>query len=177
MQTHRIEFRHVEWFRVRTNEKRLHTHTRLLIPAYIPTRRTQDPRTHSLTRRFVTLSLSPSLSVYIIHSRLMYAAAREDPAELEKTFPPLNTGRVPMGDVFTSCNWVLRDGCVIPHFPFPGLVFFFWLMGCVYVCRAPKTATKRVFLITDEDNPHPGPGTKQLVTSARTTLIVRYLFF
>ncbi|CAA7265755.1 unnamed protein product [Cyclocybe aegerita] len=73
-------------------------------------------------------------------------AAREDPDELRKTFPPLTHGRVPMGDVFTSCNWVLRDG-------------------------APKTASKRVFLITDEDNPHPSTSSKQLITSARTTLI------
>lgn len=38
---------------------------------------------------------------------------------------------------------------------------------------APKTASKRVFLITDEDNPHAGKANKQLTTSARTTLIVR----
>ncbi|KAJ7886723.1 SPOC like C-terminal domain-containing protein [Mycena leptocephala] len=74
-------------------------------------------------------------------------AFREDPEELKSQFPPLNDGkRVAMGDVFTSCNWVLRDG-------------------------APKTASKRVFLITDEDDPHSGPGAKQLVKSARTTLI------
>ncbi|KAF8224427.1 Ku DNA-binding complex, Ku70 subunit [Tricholoma matsutake] len=73
-------------------------------------------------------------------------AAREDPEDLKNTFPPLTGNRVPMGDVFTSCNWVLRDG-------------------------APKTATKRVFLITDEDDPHPGSGSNQLITSARTTLI------
>ncbi|KAF8214122.1 SPOC like C-terminal domain-containing protein [Mycena galopus ATCC 62051] len=74
-------------------------------------------------------------------------AFREDPEELKTQFPPLADGkRVAMGDVFTSCNWVLRDG-------------------------APKTASKRVFLITDEDDPHSGPGSKQLVNSARTTLI------
>ncbi|KAJ6486472.1 SPOC like C-terminal domain-containing protein [Mycena vitilis] len=74
-------------------------------------------------------------------------AFREDPDELKNNFPPLKDGkRVAMGDVFTSCNWVLRDG-------------------------APKTASKRVFLITDEDDPHSGPGSKQLVNSARTTLI------
>jgi hypothetical protein len=37
---------------------------------------------------------------------------------------------------------------------------------------APKTATKRVFLITDEDNPHPSSGKERLTTSARTTLVV-----
>ena len=42
---------------------------------------------------------------------------------------------------------------------------------------APKTASKRVFLVTDEDNPHPGKGSKQLITSARTTLIVRKFAF
>ncbi|KAF9477739.1 Ku DNA-binding complex, Ku70 subunit [Pholiota conissans] len=73
-------------------------------------------------------------------------AALEDQRELRTEFPPLTEGRVPMGDVFTSCNWVLRDG-------------------------APKTASKRVFLITDEDNPHPGLGSHQLTTSARTTLV------
>ncbi|KAJ6615653.1 Ku DNA-binding complex Ku70 subunit [Mycena sp. CBHHK59/15] len=73
-------------------------------------------------------------------------AFREDPEELKNNFPPLTGKRVAMGDVFTSCNWVLRDG-------------------------APKTASKRVFLITDEDDPHSGPGSKQLVTSSRTTLI------
>ncbi|KAJ3554418.1 hypothetical protein NM688_g3122 [Phlebia brevispora] len=72
-------------------------------------------------------------------------AAREDSNLLRDTFPPLADGRVPMGDVFTSCNWVMRDG-------------------------APKTATKRVFLITDEDDPHPGAAKDRLITSARTTL-------
>ncbi|KAG2115015.1 SPOC like C-terminal domain-containing protein [Suillus clintonianus] len=71
-------------------------------------------------------------------------AAREDPDLLKSTFPPLTGKKMPMGDVFTSCNWVLRDG-------------------------APKTASKRVFLITDDDNPN--PGSKQLITSARTTLL------
>ncbi|KAL0945330.1 hypothetical protein HGRIS_000828 [Hohenbuehelia grisea] len=73
-------------------------------------------------------------------------AARENPDELREAFPPLTDKRVPMGDVFTSCNWVLRDG-------------------------APKTASKRVFLITDEDDPHSGAGSQQLITSARNTLI------
>ncbi|KAF9456442.1 SPOC like C-terminal domain-containing protein [Collybia nuda] len=73
-------------------------------------------------------------------------AAREDPNELRTTIPPLTGKRVAISDVITSCNWVLRDG-------------------------APKTATKRVFLITNEDNPNPGPGSWQLMTSARTTLI------
>ncbi|KZT27230.1 SPOC domain-like protein [Neolentinus lepideus HHB14362 ss-1] len=74
-------------------------------------------------------------------------AARDDPEFLRTEFPPLSGNkRVPMGDVFTSCNWVLRDG-------------------------APKTATKRVFLITDEDDPHPGAGGQRLITSSQTTLL------
>jgi hypothetical protein len=41
---------------------------------------------------------------------LYQTAAREDPSLLSKEFPPLPVGKkVPMGDVFTSCNWVLRD--------------------------------------------------------------------
>ncbi|KAI6043106.1 SPOC like C-terminal domain-containing protein [Pisolithus marmoratus] len=70
--------------------------------------------------------------------------AREDPEHLEKTFPPLSGTKMPMGDVFTSCNWVLRDS-------------------------APKIASKRVFLITDDDNPN--PASTKMLTSARTTLI------
>ncbi|KAM5544081.1 hypothetical protein V8D89_002267 [Ganoderma adspersum] len=72
--------------------------------------------------------------------------ARENPEMLREEFPPMEDKRVPVGDVFTSCNWVMRDG-------------------------APKTATKRVFFITDEDDPHPGAGSSRLITSARTTLI------
>ncbi|KAI9067712.1 ku70-like protein [Trametes sanguinea] len=72
--------------------------------------------------------------------------ARENPDMLQETFSPMTDGRVPVGDVFTSCNWVMRDG-------------------------APKTATKRIFFITDEDNPHPGAKNARLMTSARTTLI------
>lgn len=74
--------------------------------------------------------------------------AQLQPNLLRETFPPVEGKRVAMGDVFTSCNWVLRDG-------------------------APKTATKRVFLITDECDPHAGfdGANQQLITSARTTLI------
>ncbi|KAG8751333.1 ATP-dependent DNA helicase II subunit 1 [Serendipita sp. 396] len=39
--------------------------------------------------------------------------------------------RIPLGDLFSACNWLLRE-------------------------QAPKTATKRVFLVTDEDDPHSG---------------------
>jgi ATP-dependent DNA helicase 2 subunit 1 len=44
------------------------------------------------------------------------SAAREDPDYLRATFPPLEGARVPIGDVFTSCNWVLRDGYVPESF-------------------------------------------------------------
>ncbi|KAK2467237.1 hypothetical protein APHAL10511_000786 [Amanita phalloides] len=72
--------------------------------------------------------------------------ARENPNELRNTFPPITERKMPMGDVFTSCNWIFRDG-------------------------APKTAVKRIFLITDEDNPHGATRSQQLLTSARTTLV------
>ncbi|KAG8823837.1 ATP-dependent DNA helicase II subunit 1, partial [Serendipita sp. 401] len=39
--------------------------------------------------------------------------------------------RIPLGDLFSACNRLLRE-------------------------QAPKTATKRVFLVTDEDDPHSG---------------------
>lgn len=38
------------------------------------------------------------------------AAARKDPDYLRETFPPLQGSRAAMGDVFTSCNWTMRDG-------------------------------------------------------------------
>ncbi|KAI0636286.1 ku70-like protein [Trametes polyzona] len=72
--------------------------------------------------------------------------ARENPETLRETFPPMEGKRIPVGDVFTSCNWVMRDG-------------------------VPKTATKRIFYITDEDDPHPGPSGHRLMTSARTNII------
>ncbi|KAI0288957.1 SPOC like C-terminal domain-containing protein [Russula brevipes] len=59
---------------------------------------------------------------------------------------PSTDKHIPVGDLFTSCNWVLRDG-------------------------APKLATKRVFLITDNDDPLAGSHNPRLITSARTTLI------
>lgn len=36
---------------------------------------------------------------------------------------------------------------------------------------APKSATKRIFLITDNDNPHTGKGRERLILTARTTLV------
>ncbi|KAH7106410.1 Ku DNA-binding complex, Ku70 subunit [Auriculariales sp. MPI-PUGE-AT-0066] len=55
--------------------------------------------------------------------------AIDDPESLRNSYPPYSK-HAPTGDVFQSCNWILRD-------------------------QAAKTGTKRVFLITDEDNPHP----------------------
>lgn len=46
------------------------------------------------------------------------------------------------------------------------------MFGLLRHTSASKTAIKRVFLITDQDNPHPGEGGTQLSTSARTTLVV-----
>jgi ATP-dependent DNA helicase 2 subunit 1 len=40
----------------------------------------------------------------------MIAEARRQPKLLREMFPPVDK-KVPMGDVFTSCNWVMRDGC------------------------------------------------------------------
>ncbi|KAG5352384.1 hypothetical protein C0989_002575 [Termitomyces sp. Mn162] len=112
------------------------------------TRKTATTRIQSELKKntFAYQPISPLGAPTIQELIRLLDDAREDPETLRKAFPPLQGKRVPMGDVFTSCNWVLRDG-------------------------APKTATKRVFLITDEDNPHSGPGSQQLITSARTTLI------
>ncbi|KAH9043941.1 SPOC like C-terminal domain-containing protein [Lactarius pseudohatsudake] len=70
--------------------------------------------------------------------------ARDNPDLLSEEYPPTDK-HIPVGDLFTSCNWILRDG-------------------------APKSASKRVFLITDNDDPHPGLHNPRLITSARTTL-------
>ncbi|EJD06786.1 ku70-like protein [Fomitiporia mediterranea MF3/22] len=71
--------------------------------------------------------------------------AKDNHKWLRYEFPP-SEKQVPLGDVFTSCNWALRDGM-------------------------PKSGIKRIFLITDEDDPHPGAKNAQLVTSAQTTLL------
>lgn len=42
---------------------------------------------------------------------------------------------------------------------------------------ATKSGVKRIFLITDQDDPHPGARNAQLVTVARTTLLVSPHFF
>lgn len=69
--------------------------------------------------------------------------ARDNPDLLSEEYPPTDK-HIPVGDLFTSCNWILRDG-------------------------APKSATKRVFLITDNDDPLAGLHNPRLITSARTT--------
>lgn len=86
----------------------------------------------------------------------------------KETFPPVTDRRVPIGDVFTSCNWVIRDG--LAHHTHGSIYVECTETYCLD--RAPKTATKRIFLITDEDDPHPGLSGTRLMTSARTTLIV-----
>ncbi|KAG6372151.1 SPOC like C-terminal domain-containing protein [Boletus reticuloceps] len=93
---------------------------------------------------FVYQQIAPISAPTIQELVRLIDEAREDPDLLRNTFPPTQGKKMPMGDVFTSCNWVIRDG-------------------------APKTASKRVFLITDDDNPH--PNSKQLLTSSKTTLI------
>ncbi|KAG0705785.1 SPOC like C-terminal domain-containing protein [Suillus ampliporus] len=111
------------------------------------TTRSSEAKNHATEIKkntFVYQPISPISAPAIQELIQLLDAAREDPELLKSTFPPLTGKKMPMGDVFTSCNWVLRDG-------------------------APKTASKRVFLITDDDNPH--PGSKQLLTSARTTLL------
>lgn len=66
---------------------------------------------------------------------------KNHPEKTERALPP-NKGHTPIGDVFTSCNWLFRDG-------------------------APKSGLKRIFLVTDEDDPH--PGSPQFLKTAQTT--------
>ena len=86
---------------------------------------------------------------------------------LREEYPPMDTHRTPMGDVFTSCNWALRDGFV--HIPFSFQRYTTNAAG-----SAPKTGFKRIFLITDEDDPHTGSDTSRLMTTAKTNLGVRF---
>ncbi|KAJ3811893.1 SPOC like C-terminal domain-containing protein [Lentinula aff. lateritia] len=109
------------------------------------TRKLDTPRTQGSEIKknmFLYQPIGPISAPTIQELIQLLNAAQEDSDEIQKQFPPCDS-RVAMGDVFTSCNWVIRDG-------------------------APKTATKRVFLITDEDDPH--PSSKQLKISAQTTL-------
>ncbi|KAI0703839.1 ku70-like protein [Cytidiella melzeri] len=112
------------------------------------TRKNEGPEQGSEIKRgnFVFQSISAISAPKIQELIQLLDAAREDPNLLRETFPPQSGTRVPMGDVFTSCNWIMRDG-------------------------APKTATKRIFLITDDDDPNAGVGSERLLTSAKTTLI------
>ncbi|THU98368.1 Ku DNA-binding complex Ku70 subunit [Dendrothele bispora CBS 962.96] len=89
-------------------------------------------------------SISPLDVSKVREIQSLLDAATEDLDELKKVLPPMVGKTVAMGDVFTTCNWVFRDG-------------------------APKTASKRVFLITDRDDPQLVKG-RQLITSARTNL-------
>lgn len=84
-----------------------------------------------------------------------------NPESVSKEFAPNEGERVPLGDVLTSCNWVLRDKCVKAPRQYKSWLTLF---------RAPRVGSKRVFLITDEDNPH--PRSAQLLLTAQTSLEV-----
>jgi ATP-dependent DNA helicase 2 subunit 1 len=78
---------------------------------YQPISLLSAPKVLELAQLLEGLCCTPSICCYISSDR-NYEACQEDPDELRKTFPSSESGRVPMGDVFTSCNWVLRDGSV-----------------------------------------------------------------
>jgi ATP-dependent DNA helicase 2 subunit 1 len=90
--------------------------------------------------------------------------ARDHPDLLSEEYPPTDK-HIPVGDLFTSCNWVLRDGYV-------DFKFSYCAAESNVDPRAPKLATKRVFLITDNDDPLAGLHNPRLITSARTTFTV-----
>ncbi len=96
--------------------------------------------------------------------RLQVPEARDNPGLLSEDYPSTDK-HIPVGDLFTSCNWVFRDGCRQCQPP-----------PCARLINspssAPKSATKRVFLITDNDDPFAGLLNPRLITSARTTLVV-----
>ncbi|KAG1901576.1 uncharacterized protein F5891DRAFT_950356, partial [Suillus fuscotomentosus] len=73
-------------------------------------------------------------------------AAEKDPdlLKFKSTVPSLKAKKISMGDVFMHCNWVLHN-----H---------------------PVNAMQSSEHVSPLTNPH--PGSKQLVTSAGTTLVV-----
>lgn len=64
---------------------------------------------------------------------LIAKAAREDPNLIRETFPPSDK-RVPMGDVFTSCNWIMRDGSVAISSASPPPSFILLMIGIFSQC-------------------------------------------
>ncbi|KZV77298.1 Ku DNA-binding complex, Ku70 subunit [Peniophora sp. CONT] len=97
------------------------------------------------TGTYVYQPISAISAEHIMDLSAFISEIRENPTKLAETYPPTDHP-IALGDVFTSCNWVIRDG-------------------------APKSATKRVFLLTDNDNPHAGKGRERLILTARTTLV------
>lgn len=120
----------------------------------------------------LTQLIDGPLLPFFTHSLIsvsIFLEARDNPGLLSEDYPPTDT-HIPVGDVFTSCNWVLRDGC--DQFQLPPCATLINADN-----RAPKSATKRVFLITDDDDPLAISRNPRLVTSARTTLTVCRRFF
>jgi hypothetical protein len=117
----------------------------------------------SINSLMVCLLFAFSLSTIISITRHV-SEARDNPDLLSEDYPSTDK-HIPVGDLFTSCNWVLRDGYCQLQLP-----------PCAILINAPssapKSATKRVFLITDDDDPFAGLHNPRLITSARTTLIV-----
>ncbi|VDC04946.1 unnamed protein product [Peniophora sp. CBMAI 1063] len=94
---------------------------------------------------YVYQPISSISAEHIMDLSAFISEMQENPSKLQEAYPPTSSP-VALGDVFTSCNWVMRDG-------------------------APKSATKRIFLITDDDNPHSSKGRERLILTARTTLV------
>ncbi|KAF8468534.1 SPOC like C-terminal domain-containing protein [Russula ochroleuca] len=116
------------------------------IMLYNTTRRNESgPGSEIKKGTYVYQPLSVINAPKILDLNQLIDEARDNPDLLSEDYPSTDK-HIPVGDLFTSCNWVLRDG-------------------------APKSATKRVFLITDDDDPFAGLHNPRLITSARTTLI------
>ncbi|KAE9390609.1 Ku DNA-binding complex, Ku70 subunit [Gymnopus androsaceus JB14] len=82
------------------------------------TKKSEVSRTQSdmKANTYLFQPIGPLSATSILELIQLLNAAQEDPEELRKEFPPLTDKRVPMGDVFNSCNWVMRDGTI----PNPG---------------------------------------------------------
>ncbi|OBZ72522.1 ATP-dependent DNA helicase II subunit 1 [Grifola frondosa] len=92
-------------------------------------------------------------------------AARENPNLLRETFPPWTDKRVPMGDVFTSCNWVIRDGyCSLSSYNIASTILMYDDKGSEN-CHQACFSHYRRGLTT------PNIASERLLISAKTTLV------
>lgn len=66
------------------------------------------PKILDLNQLIDGLRLTPIYTTYYL--TLRFSEARDNPDLLSEDYPSTDK-HIPVGDLFTSCNWILRDGC------------------------------------------------------------------